>query len=45
MLQSRDTRAQARSDAGGRYAVPLLPPGLYFVHAGAESYRRRECRS
>jgi outer membrane receptor protein involved in Fe transport len=37
-----NTRAQARSDAGGRYAVPLLPPGLYFVRASAESYQAQE---
>jgi len=37
-----NTTAGARTDAGGRYALPLLPPGLYRLRAGAGTYQSQE---
>ena len=32
----------APSDAGGYYAIPLLPPGMYRARAAADGYQARE---
>jgi hypothetical protein len=37
-----NTTAGARTDIGGRYALPLLPPGQYRIRASAESYQSQE---